>query len=464
MAGSYLRVWAYAACVWAIVSLAPAAAQLPCVGDCDGDGMVSISELIRGVNISLGSADLSTCPEFDSSGDGMVAINELIQAVNAALQGCVNDQPTATPTGFVMPTDTPSTEAPTATSTPEITDTEAPTETPVPGTPTPDPGEQIAGAGAAVANSLSSIANIVGAVVVGASGGVGGSAVLSGFPGTGAGDISVDACELGGMVTTSITTSGLSANIEVDFENCLVNRSGGSVLFDGNLAVTQLGLNLRGQGSFDARIEFRDGQGQVSAVTDAIIQSPVALTAPPAGDDPCGIDTPLGARLITAIALSNLTGTLSSTVPGEGAAEVTFLGTEVDLEIQSSNEDCVPIEFDLTFNGDAQISQAIGAQAVTSGTSISFALEFVEFVLSATQSGDESLVSMEGDLVASCFGGTVSLSTPESLSLLIGQFCPGSGTIRIVDIGDVVYSQDGVSVGGMTFASCLDPALLTCAE
>ncbi len=453
MAGSYLRVWAYATGVWAIVSLAPAAAQLPCVGDCDGDGMVSISELIRGVNISLGSAELSTCPAFDSSGDGTVTINELIQAVNAALQGCVGDQPTATPTGSVMPTDTPSTEPPA---------TETPTETPPPGTPTPDPGEQIAGAGAAVANSLSSIVNVVGAVVAGASGGTGGLAVFNGgFPGGGAG---VDACELGGTVASSITVQGLAANVNIDFDNCAVSRPGGSVVFDGNLAVTSLGLNFRGQGSFDAIIEFRDDQGAVSAVTDAIIQSPVALTAP-AGSGPCAVEIPvLGEREITGIGLSNLTGTLSSTVPGQGAAEVTFAGTDVQLQILDSSDDCVPTEFNLTFNGDAQISQSVGTLAVTSGASVSFALEFVEFLMAAQQSGNESLVSMSGELIASCFGGSVMLSTPESLSFLIGQFCPGSGTISIQDIGDVIYSQEGVSVGGMTFASCLDPALLTCVE
>ena len=59
-----------------------------CVGDCNGDGMVAINELIIGVNIALGSAPLSTCPAFDANGDGMVEINELITAVNNALSGC----------------------------------------------------------------------------------------------------------------------------------------------------------------------------------------------------------------------------------------------------------------------------------------------------------------------------------------------------------------------------------------
>ena len=60
----------------------------PCAGDCNGDRSVAINELITGVNIALGSAQVSSCPSFDVSGDGNVAINELIAAVNNALNGC----------------------------------------------------------------------------------------------------------------------------------------------------------------------------------------------------------------------------------------------------------------------------------------------------------------------------------------------------------------------------------------
>ncbi|HSP97139.1 MAG TPA: hypothetical protein VL049_07825 [Candidatus Dormibacteraeota bacterium] len=59
-----------------------------CVGDCSGDHTVTINELITGVNIALGSANVSACQSFDVNGDGSVAINELIGGVNAALNGC----------------------------------------------------------------------------------------------------------------------------------------------------------------------------------------------------------------------------------------------------------------------------------------------------------------------------------------------------------------------------------------
>ncbi len=59
-----------------------------CAGDCDGDGMVAISELIVGVRIALGLAEVTRCQSFDVDGSLDVSIAELIAAVNNALGGC----------------------------------------------------------------------------------------------------------------------------------------------------------------------------------------------------------------------------------------------------------------------------------------------------------------------------------------------------------------------------------------
>jgi hypothetical protein len=59
-----------------------------CVGDCNGDGEVTVNELIIGVNIALGSAPASQCTSFDVNSNGMVEVNELIGGVNALLNGC----------------------------------------------------------------------------------------------------------------------------------------------------------------------------------------------------------------------------------------------------------------------------------------------------------------------------------------------------------------------------------------
>jgi hypothetical protein len=61
-----------------------------CVGDCNGDGMVTIDELIGSVPIILGTVELGGCPALDCTGTGSSPppINCLISAVNNAIAGC----------------------------------------------------------------------------------------------------------------------------------------------------------------------------------------------------------------------------------------------------------------------------------------------------------------------------------------------------------------------------------------
>jgi len=61
-----------------------------CVGDCDASGEVTVDELVRGVNIALGTAALSLCEMFDHDGSRAVTVDELVSAVNRALAGCVD--------------------------------------------------------------------------------------------------------------------------------------------------------------------------------------------------------------------------------------------------------------------------------------------------------------------------------------------------------------------------------------
>ncbi|GBD26650.1 hypothetical protein HRbin30_01990 [bacterium HR30] len=55
--------------------------------DCNEDGMVTIDELIRAVNVALGSAAPESCVDADYSGDDAVTVDELVRGVNAALTG-----------------------------------------------------------------------------------------------------------------------------------------------------------------------------------------------------------------------------------------------------------------------------------------------------------------------------------------------------------------------------------------
>jgi len=59
-----------------------------CAGDCSGDGVVTVDELMVGVRAALGAAAVAQCAAIDSSGDEQVTVDELIAAVTRASLGC----------------------------------------------------------------------------------------------------------------------------------------------------------------------------------------------------------------------------------------------------------------------------------------------------------------------------------------------------------------------------------------
>jgi hypothetical protein len=59
-----------------------------CGGDCNCDFLVTVDEIITGVNIALGSAGVAVCPELDRDGSGTVTVDEIVTALNNALNGC----------------------------------------------------------------------------------------------------------------------------------------------------------------------------------------------------------------------------------------------------------------------------------------------------------------------------------------------------------------------------------------
>ncbi|MDX2170233.1 MAG: hypothetical protein SF182_24390 [Deltaproteobacteria bacterium] len=69
-------------------ALLAATPALACTGDCNGDGEVTIEELMKGVNIDLGAAPMAECPVWDAAGDGAVTVDELLAGVKAAIDGC----------------------------------------------------------------------------------------------------------------------------------------------------------------------------------------------------------------------------------------------------------------------------------------------------------------------------------------------------------------------------------------
>lgn len=60
----------------------------PCGGDCDGDGAVTIAELLRAVAIAIGRMTIDRCPAANLDGSGTVTVDDIVGATRNALSGC----------------------------------------------------------------------------------------------------------------------------------------------------------------------------------------------------------------------------------------------------------------------------------------------------------------------------------------------------------------------------------------
>jgi FG-GAP-like repeat len=59
-----------------------------CAGDCDGDGRVTVTDLVVAVDLSMRGAGAEICADADVNDDGHIGVDELIRAVRRALVGC----------------------------------------------------------------------------------------------------------------------------------------------------------------------------------------------------------------------------------------------------------------------------------------------------------------------------------------------------------------------------------------
>ncbi|HVN85318.1 MAG TPA: pyrrolo-quinoline quinone [Candidatus Binatia bacterium] len=63
----------------------------PCIGDCDGNGIVSVDELVEAVNMALGLIPWDQCPSLDCDGGATISVACVVRAINNALSGCFSD-------------------------------------------------------------------------------------------------------------------------------------------------------------------------------------------------------------------------------------------------------------------------------------------------------------------------------------------------------------------------------------
>ena len=59
-----------------------------CVGDCGGDRLVTVDEVLKMVNIALGNAAVGACAPGNPNGDNQITVDEILTALDNALKGC----------------------------------------------------------------------------------------------------------------------------------------------------------------------------------------------------------------------------------------------------------------------------------------------------------------------------------------------------------------------------------------
>ena len=481
-------------------SRAPAAAQ--CVGDCNGNNLVTIEELILGVNIALGQQQVGVCPAF-ANDMGEVTISQLILGVNNALNGC--PAPVATPTA----TDT-ATEEPTATATdtpPEATATATPVEATATATDTPPdatatapstmpatatitntpaptatateavipPGESVAGRAAIVSTGLGGIQSIVAAVVAIVTN-KGSGSLMFGLNQEIGGPADVDNCPISGTTSQDCTEMGSETthaiHLVLGADMCVApGPAGGTGEFDGTNAITiDSKPGTLSNCSTPLFLEATFNIDMLSVILRNEAMQNLLAVAVPQMEGTLNLIPSFAKCLVGTLNLT-LDGVLESTLTDGSGVQVFFNGTQVKFDQITFNSDCVPLAYRLTFNGNATFSPMVVPPGSAGGGIVEgqFPVTFTNFQLKQDATTNPVKVEMSGSMASDCFGGSVGLSTFAPVAVAAGQICPDSGTVDVTSShGDaqVTYMDGGVTVtqGDMStpYLSCLDPDLLMC--
>ena len=433
-------------------------AQAPpaCAGDCDDSGRVTVEELVLGVNIALGNTSLTQCAAFDKDRNLRVSVDELVTGVNNALGGCpvLSPTPSATPTATapastatattaaVSPTPTTPVAPPSATATvlaPSATASKTPSATPTPtrtgGVATP-PGAAVAGGGVSiVVNTMQILPSVIAGIIEGIqAGGAGAQAALD--DGGAAGS-----CPLGGTATRS----GSFPFVSFTLSGCTVATNDGTVSFtgSGSVQLTSFTINI-------TTISFKNAQQVETRTGSATLQGSVS---PALG----------GSCFLTAATLTLSSGTISSGPPGGPFSSVAFSGTTLVVDqITFITPGCQAQVYRLTFNGPVGLM-------TTDGGLINANLN--QLVMNVDDRSDPTLFVIGGGMTSPCFGGAVTISTTQTLTVPDGANCPTGGTLTLTPGGatvtyhadqSVAVDTDGDGTPELTAPNCLDPTLLMC--
>lgn len=165
----------------------PTGLPCDCAGDCDCSGQVGIGEIVKMVDIALGTRLTTSCRSGDADGDGQVTIDEVVQAVNNAAYGCPSTRPTPTNAG------------------------------------------RVAGGTTVLVNAMGAIPGLIGALATGLT--LDNRALVSGSFQRAA---KVSNCPLGGTVTEG---GSPPLSLTLDLDDCRLPNGQGGITYDGSVAL-----------------------------------------------------------------------------------------------------------------------------------------------------------------------------------------------------------------------------------
>ncbi|HVO24217.1 MAG TPA: hypothetical protein VMW56_11370 [Candidatus Margulisiibacteriota bacterium] len=419
-----------------------------CPGDCLQQGMVTINDLIKMVNIALGTEDYRDCPVGDGNGDNAITIDEIVQAVSNALTGCPAAAATATPTP--TPTATPTetgTSTSTATATATATTTPTPTATATPTSVTSPPMANLTsattGQSVIAVETLSPISQIVSAIVLGLQGG---SALSTDLASDSTNGGAAGNCPDGGTATK---TGSILTTTKITLTTCKVATFDGSVTFDGTINAQV----LAGTFNLDVQAQFADQMGSPISLTHAVLTGSISPTL---SGQSC---------YISAAEFTLNSGSLTTT-RGSTQVAVNFQGTTMDVTNITFNSSCALLKYLLTFNGPAVLVDPSRMQ-----TNVTFN----QLTMNVDDSGSPTTLILGGGMTSACFGGSaVTLTTTTPLTVPKGDNCPTAGAITISEqaqvVGHSVFNMDqsvsldldGNGSTDLKAQNCYDPGLAIC--
>jgi hypothetical protein len=414
-----------------------------CIGDCDGNGFVTVDEIITGINIALGNVDLFTCEDFDANGDSQVTVDEILTAVNNALDGCPLVQPSATPRRpTATPTRTPT--SPGGTPTPTTSAGVIPTTV-----GTASIGARAVGSIENTTSALLVIPNLIAGITRGLSGGgLGGSASL--FPpipftcDSGSGTVACDQTLFPNTTPPTYT---------VTFSNCQVSGASGTLTFNGTVTVEDQQAEI----CFTAIPTAATIRAQ-----NLTIQMPNGTTATFSGFS-AGAQLACGSGSCSCVTDTvSLTPTGTITVTGNPSAQISFgNGSSITVSIDTFNAQCVPIKYNMDVEGSVTL---------TTNGNPPFAAVYSNYGIYDDASSGQDMVEIDGDVTSTCFGDTVSFATITDIAL--GNPCPSAGVVYVIantsgTVDTITYSSGSVHIdfgagGSADFGSCLAAGLFAC--